>query len=261
MTQTSHLDHHHRSTAEAILSHPVSHNIEWRDVLSLLEAIGEVTEEHNGKFKVAVGGETETFHRPSGKDIGEQMVVDLRRMLGAAGVTAEGLHERRDVSAPPAATEPSGHAILVIGYHGADIYRTDASNSAPTRIVPDDDGGRLRTLHHKANNPEGWYGKVEKSWYSELVEALRPAAQILIIGHGKGHSDGMLQFTQYLAQHDHDLMKRIVGSIESDSDELTEAEILALAREFYGEASPRDHGDGRWGEAQLDRSGIGRERG
>jgi hypothetical protein len=91
---TTHLDHHHRSTAQAILSHPVSHNIEWRDVLSLLEAIGEVSEEHNGKFKVGVGGETETLHRPSGKDVGEQMVVDLRRMLGAAGITAEGLRER-----------------------------------------------------------------------------------------------------------------------------------------------------------------------
>jgi hypothetical protein len=90
MIETSHLDHHHRRTAQAILSHPVSHNIEWRDVLSLLEAIGEVSEEHNGKFKVRVGEETETLHKPSGKDVDEQMVVDLRRILGAAGITAEG---------------------------------------------------------------------------------------------------------------------------------------------------------------------------
>ena len=64
MIATTHLDNHHRRTAEAILSHPVSHNIEWREVLSLLEAIGEVTEEHNGKFKVSVGGETETLRPP-----------------------------------------------------------------------------------------------------------------------------------------------------------------------------------------------------
>ena len=245
---TGHLDHHHRRTAEAILSHPVSHNIEWRDVLSLLEAVGDVTEEHNGKFKVRVGGETETLHRPGGKDIGEPMVVDLRRMLGAAGFTAEGLHERRDVSAKAAATEPRGHAILVISYHGADIYPTDATNGAPRRIVPEDPRGRLRTMHHKANNPKGWYGRIENSWYAELAEALRPAAQILIIGNGKGHSNGMLQFMQYLAHHDHELMTRIVGSIESDDEDLTEAKILALAREFYGDSSPRDHGDSRWGE-------------
>ena len=72
MVDSTHLDNHHRRTAQAILSHPVSHNIEWRDVLSLLEAIGEVSEEDNGKFKVAIGGETETLHRPSGKDIDAQ---------------------------------------------------------------------------------------------------------------------------------------------------------------------------------------------
>jgi len=248
MADASHLDHHHRRTAAAILSHPVSHNIEWREVVSLLEAIGEVRDEHNGKFKVAVGGETETLHRPNGKDVSEQMVVDLRRMLGAAGITAEGLRERQDLSAQPAAPEPSGHAILVINYHGADIYPTDATNGAPKRIVPQDPHGKLRTMHHKADNPEGWYGRIEKSWYAELAKALRPAAEILIIGNGKGHSNGLLQFTQYLAQDDHELMKRIVGSIESDDEDLTEAQILALAREFYGEAAPRDHGDGQWGE-------------
>lgn len=100
-----HLDHHHRRTAQAILSHPVSHNIEWRDVLSLLQAVGDVREEHNGKFIVSLGGETETLRRPRGKDVDEQTVVDLRRMLAAAGITAEALREHRDVSVRPAASE------------------------------------------------------------------------------------------------------------------------------------------------------------
>ncbi|MGE0065861.1 MAG: type II toxin-antitoxin system HicA family toxin [Solirubrobacterales bacterium] len=79
------LSNHHRETVRKILSHPTSANIEWRQALSLLEAIGEVTEEHNGHFKVTVGPETETLHRPHGKDIDEQMVIDLRRMLVQAG--------------------------------------------------------------------------------------------------------------------------------------------------------------------------------
>jgi len=249
MVDNAHLDHHHRRTAEAILSHPVSHNIEWRDVLSLLDAIGEVSEEDNGKVKVGIGGEIETLHRPNGKDIGEQMIVDLRRMLGAAGITATGLRERRDVSAGTTATEPRGHAILVIGYHGADIYPTDATDGAPSRIVPEDPRGRLRTMHHKAGNPEGWYGRIGEAWYAELAAGLRPAAEILIIGNGRGHSNGMLQFLQYLGRHDHDLMRRIVGSMETDDEDLTEAEVLALSRRFYGESPPRDHGDGRWGES------------
>jgi hypothetical protein len=248
MVDTAHLDRHHRSTATAILSHPVSHNIEWRDVLSLLEAIGEVTEEHNGKFKVTVGGETEMLRRPNGKDVDDQLVVDLRRMLGAAGITADGLRGRPDATAQAAPAEPSGHAIVVISYHGADVYPTDATNSAPTRLVPEDAHGRLRTMHHKANNPEGWYGRIENSWYADLAEALKPAGQILIIGNGKGHSNVVVQFMQYLARHDHDVMSRIVGSVEADDEDLTEAQIVALSRDFYGDSSPRDHGDGRWGE-------------
>jgi hypothetical protein len=248
MIDTTHLAGHHRRTAEAILSHPISHNIEWRDVLTLLEAIGEVTEGHNGKFKIVVGGEAETLERPSSKDISEQMVVDLRRMLGAAGITEEGLHERQGVAHEPAATQPSGHAILVIGYHGAHIYPTDAGGNAPRSIVPDDPRGRLRTMHHKAGNPEGWYGRLQASWYAEVAQGLQSAAEVLIIANGKGHSNVLVQFTQYLAKHDHDLLARIAGSIDVEEEDLSEAQIIALAREFYGDSPPRDQGDGRWGE-------------
>lgn len=79
------LNNHHSNTLTAIFQHPTSHNIRWHDVLSLLEAVGTVTEEHDGKFKVTLGPETEVFMRPHNKDVGEQMVVDLRRMLKNAG--------------------------------------------------------------------------------------------------------------------------------------------------------------------------------
>jgi hypothetical protein len=79
------LNNHHRDTLEQIFSHPSSGNIEWRHVLSLLEAIGSAAEEHNGKFKVTLGSDTEVLQRPHGKDIDQQMIVDLRRMLTQAG--------------------------------------------------------------------------------------------------------------------------------------------------------------------------------
>jgi hypothetical protein len=81
------LDSHHRDTVERIFSHPTSHNIQWHDVLSLLEAVGSVTQEHDGRVKVTLGPETETFTRPRHADIDTQMVVDVRRMLKGAGIT------------------------------------------------------------------------------------------------------------------------------------------------------------------------------
>jgi hypothetical protein len=82
---SSELDGRHRDTVEKIFSHPSSGNLEWREVRSLLEAVAETTEEHNGKLKVKLGDETEVFDPPRGKDVDQQMIVDLRRMLRNAG--------------------------------------------------------------------------------------------------------------------------------------------------------------------------------
>ena len=85
-----HLSSHHRDTLAKIFTHPTSGNIEWREVLSLLDYVGTTTEERNGKFRVTLGPETEVFEPPRGKDIDEQMIVDLRRMLREAGVSPDG---------------------------------------------------------------------------------------------------------------------------------------------------------------------------
>jgi hypothetical protein len=83
------LSNHHRDTIEKIFGHPASGNIEWRQVLSLLETIGAASEEDNGKVKVTLGPETEVMQRPREKDIDVQMIVDLRRMLTQAGFAPE----------------------------------------------------------------------------------------------------------------------------------------------------------------------------
>ena len=83
--QPEHLNNRHRDTLRQIFRHPVSHNIEWRAVLSLLEAVGTVTVRHDGKVDVTIGSEREFLDPPRGKDVDEQMVADLRRMLSGAG--------------------------------------------------------------------------------------------------------------------------------------------------------------------------------
>jgi hypothetical protein len=80
------LNNRHRDTLERIFRHPSSGNVEWRQVLSLLEAVGTTTEEPNGKVKVTLGQETEVLQPPDDKDIDQQMIVDLRRMLTNAGL-------------------------------------------------------------------------------------------------------------------------------------------------------------------------------
>jgi hypothetical protein len=83
--EPQHLSNHHRTTLRQLFQHPVSHNIEWNAVLSLLQAVGSAVEQHGGKVSVTIGSETEFFDPPRHKDIDTQAVVDLRRMLTNAG--------------------------------------------------------------------------------------------------------------------------------------------------------------------------------
>jgi hypothetical protein len=89
MPEPVHLSSHHRDTLLQIFQHPAGHNIEWRAVISVLEAVGTGEERHDGRFVVTVGDETETFVRPRHKDIDTEQVVDLRRMLANAGYGTE----------------------------------------------------------------------------------------------------------------------------------------------------------------------------
>jgi hypothetical protein len=83
--QNARLTSHHRATLEKIFQHPVSHNLEWNDVHSLLNAVAEVDEKHDGKFTVVLNGRSETIERPKHKDLEVQEVIDVRRLLESAG--------------------------------------------------------------------------------------------------------------------------------------------------------------------------------
>jgi nucleoside-diphosphate-sugar epimerase len=83
---SEHLTSHHRSTLHKVFDHGGgAHNVEWREVISLLEAVGTVEEEHNGKFKVMLGESLLFLHRPKHKDVDTQMLVDIRKALESAG--------------------------------------------------------------------------------------------------------------------------------------------------------------------------------
>jgi hypothetical protein len=88
-----HLNNHHRVTLRQIFQHPVSHNIEWRAVISLLEAVGSVTVHHDGKLAATVGSRTEVFDARIPKDLDTQQVLDVRELLSAAGYGAVAIAE------------------------------------------------------------------------------------------------------------------------------------------------------------------------
>jgi hypothetical protein len=96
MVGMEHLSNHHRNTLSQLFQHPVGHNIEWRAVLSLLEAVGSVEENRDGKVAITLGGTTEYLDPPAHKDIDVQTVVNLRRMLSGAGYRPDAKDRQQD---------------------------------------------------------------------------------------------------------------------------------------------------------------------
>jgi hypothetical protein len=80
-----HLSGHHRDTLLRIFQQETNHNVEWHDVISLLEAVGSIEQRHDDMFVFRIGDQTEVLRRPSDKDIDGQQLVDLRRLLTSAG--------------------------------------------------------------------------------------------------------------------------------------------------------------------------------
>ena len=71
MNPTASLTGAHLRTYNTIFQHPISHNLEWRTVVSLLGFLGEVAEESNGNLRVTRNGHILVLHPPRTKDVAE----------------------------------------------------------------------------------------------------------------------------------------------------------------------------------------------
>lgn len=73
----------HQKTLEAIFTHPVSGNIQWRDIEALFMELGADTSEREGsRVAVVLFGEVRVFHRPHpSPNTDKGAVVSIRKWL------------------------------------------------------------------------------------------------------------------------------------------------------------------------------------
>lgn len=78
----------HRKTLEAIFSNPVHAGILWRDIETLLVALGAERFEGNGsRVRFLLNGVKATFHRPHHhKETDKGAVMSVRRFLETGGI-------------------------------------------------------------------------------------------------------------------------------------------------------------------------------
>jgi hypothetical protein len=73
----------HQKTLEAIFAHPVSGNIQWRDIEALFAELGaDISEREGSRVAVVLFGEVRVFHRPHpSPNTDKGAVVSIRKWL------------------------------------------------------------------------------------------------------------------------------------------------------------------------------------
>ena len=222
MKTTTPLTGSHQRTFDRIFQHPISHNLEWRDVHALLGEMGEVTKEHNGSLKVTRNGQTLVLHPSGKKDVAEMdEVMALRHFL------------ERSEATQGAGIEKETHWLLVIDHHEARIFRSEMDGALPQRILPYQPENHFRHAPNSKAISRGQEKPDPNAFFEPVARVLQAAGQILIFGTGTGTSSEMEQFLGWLKQQHPESAKRVIGSLVVDENHLTEGQLLAKARDFY----------------------------
>jgi hypothetical protein len=123
--------------------------------------------------------------------------------------------------------------IAVIDHHAAHIFR-DLGGSGPREeamIEPYDPHHFHRHLiHRKEAHYRGDRVPEESSFYEEVSQALVPATEIILIGHGTGKSSAVDVLMAYLKKHRPDVAGRVLAMETADLSALTEPGIEAIAK-------------------------------
>jgi hypothetical protein len=123
--------------------------------------------------------------------------------------------------------------LLTITKHEARIWANGFTRgSVPTRIFAPSEFNS----HHFRPDPkrEGrGDGPGVPAYYREIIEAIKGATEILVIGHGNGKANSMVHFIDYLERKAPDLATNVLDSIDTNLIAMSEPQILAMAREWF----------------------------
>ena len=222
MNTTLDLTAKEQRTYDRIFQHPISHNLEWREVHTLLGRLGHLEDQHDGRVRVTRNGQMMVLSRPHHKDISEMHeLMEIRHFIEKSNLP------------DPQAVGSTDHWLLVIDHQEARLFSSDAAGSVPQRILPHDPAEYFRQAHLAVCFSRGLAKPDPESYFEPIAKALGSSGDILLFGNGVGMSSEIEQFVNWAKRHHPALVKRIVGSVAIDEQHLTEPQILAKAREFF----------------------------
>ena len=218
----------HRRTLETFYHHPIAHNLDRIDALSLFHRLGSVEHSINGAITYRIGDEHFRVAKAHGHSLMTEEVMGLRHLL-----TRAGWGPGTPAAEPETAASASGDALLVVEESEARLFRLDvhAPDKAGHTIHPSDPHHILRHLsHHDQGRDEEQRNKEEAVFHTSVALALAPFHRIVLLGHGTGHSNAAQLLTVDLRHHHHAVFQRVVSEGTADISRLTDNQLLELGR-------------------------------
>jgi hypothetical protein len=221
-----------RRTFDAIFRHPSPHNLEWNDVVALIETIGDAHEVSSKDFVFEVAGKRHHMRKPHTKALTSDEVIAIRHFL----MDAEFSPVPSEAPAHPDPAVPS--LVIILDHLGVKIFQIDFSSDDASEhtIRPYNPHHVLHHLAHKDRLRErGQRAPEEAAYYDKIADAVALGGRIVVIGHRAGKSNTTHQLTEYLQSHHRETYERIVREIDADLSSVTTPQLLVLARKALSE--------------------------
>ena len=210
-------DTKHEQILRQIFAHPISHNLEWRELIAALRTIGSIEEISNGKYHFTRAGRTLTFEEPGAKDVGEEEILRLRRFL-------------EETAEPNSPIADGKSAVIVVTHDDVSIYRSpNTSEASHQEFASADPHGFRRHLHHKGQEKDNLLQPEGDAYYATVANALNGAERIVLISNAAGSSSSGELFMREFKKRHHLLAEKVISELNLDLKAMTEPQLIALA--------------------------------
>lgn len=233
----------HERTLKALFAHPLSHGLTLREVQGLIESLGGAViplTDRRVHIRLEDGSQTwlHGLQGPGALTLDAEAVMRLRHLLQAAGLDPQH-HEAPGPAAPRG--DQARRLVLKLSHRQCEAFLLDGDSVARSQLRSDGLWGtRQSTTHRKERDLPGQRAPIDSDLLERLCERIADADRVLLVGHGTGASDLRQLLLQHLERRHPALVARVEAVLTVNDDQLTDARLLALAHEHFGNV-PRRH--------------------